>query len=285
MRGLAELEAAQLDLDFYELHYFGHPALALTTFRRARQVVGGAPLFIGEAGYSTDPRDSDGAVSSSRWWEAYQDQYVRTIQFAARAAELPFAAPWTLNDFSARAFPSDSRVGSNPAEYHYGLYRTDGTPKPAAASIASMFATGSIDISFNNSFEQDALGLPANWLRWQTNNANFARDTRVAHSGSASARIHASTPAEFGLPAFYLSPVQTITPGQTAAASVWAQGEDATGVTRVTLAWFDAQQKYIGADSSVKAVMPENAAYVEIHLVSANNRGSAWFDDVTFEAR
>lgn len=298
-RGLEELKAAELALDFYELHYYGHPALAFRTFQSARRAVGDAPLFIGETGYSTDPRTGDGAVYTPVWWETYQDQYFRTVEAAARAAGLPFAAPWTMNDFSAHAFPPNSKAAINLSEYQYGLYRTDGTPKRAAASIAAMFASNSIDASFNNGFEQDALGLPTNWLRWQTEDAAFARDPHVSHSGKASARITASTAKETGLPAFYLSPVQPIAPGQTATATVWARGESATGMTRLTLAWFDAHQQYIGANSStimpsgttswtqlrVRADVPADAAYIEIHLVSANNRGTAWFDDVTFEAK
>lgn len=299
VRGLEELKAAKLALDFYELHYYGHPALAFSTFQSARRAVGDAPLFIGETGYSTEPRNSDGAVYTSDWWEAYQDQYYRTVEAAARAAGLPFAAPWTMSDFSARAFPPNSRPALSLSEYQYGLYRTDGTPKRAASSIAAMFASNSIDTSFNNSFEQNALGLPTHWLRWQAEDAAFARDAQVSHSGKASARITASTANKVGLPAFYLSPVQPIAPGQTATATVWARGQRSTGITRLTLAWFDARQKYIGANSSanlssgttawtqlrVRAVVPLNAAYVEIHLVSANNRGTAWFDDVTFEAK
>lgn len=203
------------------------------------------------------------------------------------------------NDFFARAFPPNSRPALSLSEYQYGLYRTDGTPKRAASSIAAMFASNSIDTSFNNSLEQNALGLPTHWLRWQAEDAAFARDAQVSHSGKASARITASTANKVGLPAFYLSPVQPIAPGQTATATVWARGQRSTGITRLTLAWFDARQKYIGANSSanlssgttawtqlrVRAVVPLNAAYVEIHLVSANNRGTAWFDDVTFEAK
>lgn len=299
VRGLEELRAAELGLDFYEMHYYGHPALASSTFQQARQAVGDAPLFIGETGYSTDPKNSDGAVYTPGWWEAYQDQYYRTVELAARTAGLPFAALWTLNDFSPRAFPPDSRGGLQASEYQYGMYRTDGTPKRAAASINAMFGSDAIDTSFNNGFEQDALGLPTNWLRWQSENATFARDENVAHSGRASARVSNSTANQRGLPAFYLSPVKPIVYGQTATASVWARGEHATGMTRLTLAWFDAHQKFIGANSSmnlpagttpwtelcVAVPVPLHAAYVEIHLVSANNRDAAWFDDVTFEAR
>jgi hypothetical protein len=33
---------------------------------------------------------------------------------------------------------------------------------------------------------------------------------------------------------------------------------------------------------AVTARAPDNAASVQLHLVSADNSGTAWFDDVTF---
>src|SRR5207245_599700 len=112
-----------------------------------------------------------------------------------------------------------------------------------------------------------------------------------------SAHISQSTTSGPNLPAFYVTPVTNITPGTSYTATAWASGVDATGTTHISLGWFDASGKWLGTNSSpdlpqgtsswtqlsLAAPAPPAAAYVQIHLVSANNAGSAWFDDVTFK--
>ena len=65
----------------------------------------------------------------------------------------------------------------------------------------------------------------------------------------------------------------------------------------LSLAWFDSNGTYLGGSVSailpagttdwtllnVRAQAPAEAAFVEIHLQSANNAGTVWFDDVTFD--
>jgi hypothetical protein len=99
------------------------------------------------------------------------------------------------------------------------------------------------------------------------------------------------------VPAFYISPIDAhVVPGQSYTATAWVRGLNATGATRVALAWFDASGAYLGqVESAVlptgttgwtlltaAGVAPAGAAYLQIHLKSAYNRGTAWFDDVTF---
>jgi len=52
---------------------------------------------------------------------------------------LPTPAPWILNDFSPGAIPPKSRAANLPAEYGYGLFQLNGTPKPAAAVVRRAF--------------------------------------------------------------------------------------------------------------------------------------------------
>jgi hypothetical protein len=296
--GLGQLVAAGIPLDFYNLHYYGTAGLAYRTFQDARIAVGSAPLFVGETGYSTSTIGKNSEhYRDAAWWEAYQDQYFRTVGYAARAAALPPPAPWILSDIKPGAMPP-SKAASNPAEYSFGLYRTDGTPKPAAAAIRTIFAGDPIDMSFNNGFEDTSPpGPPRLWSLWQSHFASFATDRDEHYSGAASARISHSSASKVGVPSFYLSPVKYIEPGQNYMASVWSKGRDATGATHIALAWFDANGKYLSTDASprlppgttdwtqlnVTARAPTDAAYVQIHLVSANNQGTAWFDDVAFE--
>jgi hypothetical protein len=296
--GLERLRRARIPLDAYSFHYYGPAPLAYRVLAEARRVAGNTPLFIGETGYSTDPTSRQDLMPGDQlWWNAYQDQYLRTVAYAALALHLPVPAPWTYTDFSRGAFPLSSGAGQNAAEYQYGLVQADGNPKPAASTIRRMFSRPSVSLQFNNGFEQAGTsGLPLNWMIWEPQNGIFARDTQVAHSGQASVSISQSHAAPNGYPAFYLSPIQFIQPGRAYVASAWVRGQEATGVTHVALSWFDSSGKFLTTTASpdmqpgttdwsqlaVTARAPDNAASVQLHLVSADNSGTAWFDDVTF---
>jgi endo-1,4-beta-mannosidase len=122
--------------DFYDLHFYGPPGDASSVFGSAEQIVGGKPLFIGETGYSTSTFDLavPGVAPPTAAHEAEQAAYFSAIENATRAAGLPPAAPWTLYDFVG-----DQYIG--PVEQHFGLYRLDGSAKPAADVIKSFFAS------------------------------------------------------------------------------------------------------------------------------------------------
>jgi hypothetical protein len=265
-------------------------------------MVSPAPLFIGETGFPTwtgsDPIATLPDTQANL--EAYQDYYFRQIELAAESLNLPLAAPWTLYDFLPSAM--DPGELTDFVQQNYGLLRDDGSQKPAAATIASIFGGQTIDTWINGGFEQStdtsAGPEPLLWKEWHPSEATFAWDLTVSHSGAASARISASSGDSSGVPAFYASPVTTIIPGSTYEAQVWARGENATGGTRLALAWFDARDNFLGQDESewlptgttswtllqVTAAAPAGAAYVEIHLKSSYNTGTAWFDDVQFTA-
>ncbi len=295
--GLKRLVDAQLGLDFYDLHYYGKAALAYHTFKQARMVVGSMPLRIGETGYATyDPEDtSDG--TDARWRESAQAVFFRTLALAAQENNLPPVAPWILWDFVPDAVPT-TRSTPRPSLYAYGLLRVDGTEKPAMATIRSIFAGDALDTRFNNGFEETSNGtMPTSWKLWRSELAQFTRDMTVYHSGDASVRISRSSGAQDGYPAYYVAPIKPIVGDSYYTADAWVRGADATGTTRITLAWFDAKGGFMSSTSSgslatgttdwqqlvVGAQAPSDAVMVEIHLVSANNRGDVWFDDVTFE--
>jgi hypothetical protein len=310
--GLATLRALVTALqstppDFYTYHYYGHyggkdVADAYATLQQAEQIAAPTPLFVGETGLSTSATTagSDSGPAGPAALEASQDHYYRTVDYATRALGLPPAAPWVLYDFAQGAIPP-SGAAATPNEYSYGLYHTDGTAKPAAKSTAMFFGPGTVDTSFNNGFETGfqagVVTLPTEWRLFHASQAAFARDTHMAHSGVASARISNSTGDNTGVPAFYLSPIDAhVVPRRSYAATAWVRGLNATGATDVTLAWFDASGAYLGQSESAvlptgttdwtllsaKGVAPTGAAYVQIHLRSGHNRGTAWFDDVTF---
>jgi hypothetical protein len=292
--GLVLLAADGIPLDYYDLHYYGPAPHAYAVLRRARDLVGPAPLFIGETGRSSYPSDEPGATTDGE--EALQDQYLRTVERAAQSLEIPLAAPWIFSDLAPGAIPP-GEWASKLSQYRYGLLRIDGTPKPAALSIARLFTQGTVDLSFNNGFEDvGAASLPANWGVWRPADGRFARDTAVAHGGVASARIDRSGGDADSVPAFYLSPITLIVPGEAYTANAWAKAAGATGSNRLALAWFDASGAYLSTSHSpslppgetgwtrlsVTARAPSDAAFVEIHLQSAANQGTVWFDDVAF---
>jgi len=294
LTGIERIIAASIPVDFYDLHYYDKAELAYTTFQSAMTMVGNKPLFIGETGYSTALTASRATMLyDQEWWESYQDQYHRTVQCAARVLGLPAPAPWIFSDFHEQ---DDQPL--DIGEQFYGIYRADGTPKEAVHTFGNIFGQTYIDTSFNNGFElATSSGLLTNWKRWEPQSGSFARDITVAHSGVASGKISNSSGTSSGLPAFYLSPIPPIVPGQMYTASVWARGSNATGMTRLMLAWFDVHGEWLGNLSSadlpggstdwtqlqVMDQAPLSARFAEIHLVSAWNDGAAWFDDVWFD--
>lgn len=124
---LARQVSNQVPVDFYNFHYYSDPNQAYSVFQQALQTVGTAkPLLIGETGYSTFTNT-----------EAQQNQYFRMVEDAARQSGLPFASPWIYSDFADQAHVPSGVLGT--AEQYFGLYRADGTLKPAGATIASLF--------------------------------------------------------------------------------------------------------------------------------------------------
>jgi hypothetical protein len=120
--------------NFWDYHYYGPPADARSVLGRIKALAAPRPLFIGETGYSTDATPGDRAAR-----EKAQAVYYRAVFTAAAALGLPAPAPWTLNDFFPGAIPP-SPAAHEPAQYGYGLYRLNGTPKPAAAVVRRAFS-------------------------------------------------------------------------------------------------------------------------------------------------
>jgi hypothetical protein len=149
----------------------------------------------------------------------------------------------------------------------------------------------------NNSFEQDAGGYPAYWRLWGWGSATFARDATVSHSGSASARLNATTTASWGTaPSFYTAPVDGAVAGHSYSLSGWVRGSAATGSTVVAIGFFDSHGSWLGQAVSAQmahgdsgwtqltasGVAPAGTVFRVLYLESTNNSGSAWFDDISF---
>lgn len=289
--------------DFYDFHLYEYDGRIYQTLKQVQALIHGAPLFLGETGYSTYPQSPagfSGTAQNTVAQEAQQEYYYRMVFYATEASSLPFPAPWILSDFSLAAFPGPPQPATIQQAY-FGLLRLDGTRKPAANTIASLLAGNPIETSFNNGFEQgNGQGLPTLWRISQNASlgftANFAQDTTVAHAGKASARISHSTTSKYGTASFFLNPIQPVIPGQTYSVSAWAKGLSATGRDYLSIAWFDAAGNSLSQAASpafpngtynwqlrtLTTKAPAQAAGMEIHLNSQGNTGTVWFDDVSF---
>jgi len=289
--------------DFYDFHLYEYDGQMYNTLKQVKAMLDGAPLLIGEIGYSTYPQGYGGfsdTAHNALAQEAQQAYYYRMFFYATKGLGLPSPAPWTFSDFSMEAFPGTPQLATL-GEAYYGLYRTDGSEKPAATTIASLLAGNPIVTSFNNSFEQgDGHGMPTLWRIAQDASlgytAKIAWDTKVAHSGRASVRISHSTTSKHGTAGLFINPIQYVIPGQMYSVSVWAKGLHSAGSDYLSIVWLDVYGHIISeADSlpfpsgtydwqprTLSAQAPAQATAMEIHLNSRGDSGSVWFDDVSF---
>ena len=289
--------------DFYDFHLYEYDGQMYNTLKQVKAMLHGALFLIGEIGYATYPQSPggfSGTAHNTLAQEAQQEYYYRMVFYATEGLGLPFPAPWTFSDFTSVAFPRPPQAATLQEAY-FGLFRTDGSEKPAAVTIASLLAGNPVQTWFNNGFEQgDGHGLPTLWRIAQNASrgyrADFARDTTVAHSGKASARISHSKASTHGTASLFLNPIQYVIPGRRYTVSVWAKGLHSTGSNYLSIVWVDATGHLISEDDTppfptgtydwqlrtLSARAPAQAAAMEIHLNSRGNSGSVWFDDVSF---
>ncbi|HVS86549.1 MAG TPA: hypothetical protein VHD91_13060 [Gaiellaceae bacterium] len=277
-------ELAPVAPDFWSFHYYDKPEYALWTIAAARAAVAPVPLVVGETGY--EPNLSAPQPKSPADIEAEQSRYFRTVANAAALLGLPPPGVWVLLDFS----PGASPVAMPQAEYRFGLFRTDGTPKPDASVVRSMFLqAGTVDPSFDGGFERPGFGP------WRVHGSGATREAVIVHGGAGSVAL---TPAGGRTTLTTIPSVPWVTPGQTLSVSGWVRGILTTGTTEVELRWFAADRTPLGVTDSealpsgtvgwtlltASGQAPPGAAFVAIALISDGNSGSAVFDDVSLAA-
>lgn len=278
---------------FWDYHYYGPAWDAYSWLNKIETLAAPLPLFVGETGYSTAGTAGDQAAL-----EQAQAAYYRVVFTAATALGLPDPAPWILNDFTPGAIPPRG-AADDPSTYGYGLYRVDGTPKPAVAVIRAAFA-GTLDNSIDGNFEHESLSsgktLAGAWEVGDPSEAVFAISHSVGYHSSASAEISDSAGGPPGRPAYlYAVPVQPVRAGATWTASAWVRGTDTSGSARIALRWVDGSGQYVGSSPSavlpdgdstwtrltVESKVPSGAVGVLVLLETSDDPGTAWFDDVT----
>jgi hypothetical protein len=289
--------------DVYSAHFYWRPELAAAHLEAAREAVAPVPLRLGETGYSTaipyDVVPGVPATASAR--EAQQAYYLRSLAAVAGRLGLPPISPWILSDFARDAIPADDPgVYGNAREYRFGFLRVSGAAKPAAAELATIFS-GRRTEGFNGGFEEavrDERGraVPALWRIRGAGNAAFAHDSRVARTGTASARIDGNAPGTRPDAAFAIAPPDAaVREGDRITVTTFARASSRCGEVRVALRWFSADGRAIGGVQSNAArcgtrvwqrlrasgVAPSGAAYLGLYLRAAGTVGHAWFDDVS----
>lgn len=298
----AALGAAQPD--FYSAHVYRRPELAAEQLAAAKAAVAPLRLRVGETGYSTaiPYHVVPGVPQSPSAREAQQAYYLRSVAHVGRRLGLPPIAPWVLSDFAPNAIPPDDPgLHRNRREYRFGLFRVTGEAKPAAAELRAIYA-GRLANGFNNGFEQavrDRRGrpLPAFWRIRGAEAAEFTRDSGVARSGRASARIEGVGVRTGPDAAFAIAPPDpAVRPGDRAAVTAFARAGQRCGEVRVAMRWFASDGRAVGGAQSpplrcgtrgwerlrAGGSAPFGASYVGLYLRAARTFGPAWFDDVSY---
>jgi hypothetical protein len=184
-----------------------------------------------------------------------------------------------------------------PAEYGFGILRTDGSRKPAAAVVSAAFAGVLTPQPYNGDFSdvlEGGTGADA-WTPYMP--TGTARVVGGAGAGGGNALVFSGTQQQSGgVTSWYVVPAQAVRPGGVWTVTALAQGRNATGMNNVTLSWFDGQGRWIAntASSSLptgdsgwqrltaEGAPPPSARAVEIHLQSSGNAGSVAFSHVSW---
>jgi hypothetical protein len=282
--GMAKIKAAltSTPVDYYDFHFYGNSERALANIRRAQTAVAPAPVVIGEVGLNTlQNTEGEQAAFLARVFEGAEIAGVRSV------------APWTLNDFTQGAIPS-SEVAKLPAQYSYGLFRADGTAKPAAAVVKAEWTGTPLPTDLlDNSFEATAGQGP--WRPYLPELGFAVKTQSAARTGKWSISFTNTGKSTTGsTPSYRVAPIPAVQSGQNWHGEVWARGNKSTGASQIALSWFDINDKWLGGVSSPSLVdgttdwmklsvdgpAPAGSASMQVHLKSGDNDGTVWFDDV-----
>jgi hypothetical protein len=285
--------------DFWDVHEFGGGAELLhTSLERASAAAAPAPVWVGETGYPTTTASTGygGVPLTDSAQEAAQGHFLATASWAAHAAGLPAIGIWALEDLAPAAVPNRVPLPTDP-ELHFGLFRTDGTAKPAAAVVRAVFMRGVAPASFNGGFEQavtgeDGRAVPAQWSL--DGDAAFTEDPEQRREGARSARVVLARPDATA--SLSIVPPDAAAPaGRDVVVRAWAERSSAAGSVFLVVEWRNAADRVVGRDASqpvattgawqrlaVAAHSPRGAAYARIELVVRGTTAPAWFDGVSF---
>jgi hypothetical protein len=121
--------------DFYSFHYY--TSLANAQAHGATDIAGDAanvaptPLIVGETGFPTWNGVFGIGSGSGSEEESDQSSYLSAVEQASIQVGVGTAGIYTQNDFTSLAVPDQDR--------YFGLYRSDGTPKPVVQVLSKYF--------------------------------------------------------------------------------------------------------------------------------------------------
>jgi hypothetical protein len=285
--------------DFYDFHSFGGGGeLAVDMFARAKAVAAPVPVWVGETGYPTTSAISGygGVPRTPSAQEAAQAHFFAATAWAARTEGLPAVGVWVLDDFVPSALPAPPVSGGDP-ELHFGLFRVDGSAKPAVGVVRAMFSGGRF--GFNRGFErvvaaESGAAVPAEWSLNGVG-ASFASDSMVSRSGSASARVTSAAVASLSI-----TPPSAGCHGRGRVhVSAWARRAEPGGSAFLVVEWFGrhnerlrkrrskplGEERLVWQRLQVSSRAPPGAAYASVELVVEGAASPVWFDDVSFVRR
>ena len=293
--------------DLYSLHWY--PALPLTwttpltaTLQRAKELVGVDKLLLGEFGIDTY------RVSETTQADLYHD-----VLHTAHQQGIVHLGQWTLYDFPEGTAQCDPATPAPAPELHFGLYRLDGSPKPAAQILRDAFhgrfpSSPSPAIVRNPSFEgaNPSGGRLDDWYPWDeqwTGRTWFDRDCSEARSGNCSVRVQGVPTMTVGL---YNAPALPIEHALSAARDRryslegYAKTAGLEGEVRLVFSWSGADEQWLNQDTRSEPLTgthvtewtrlhiddvepPPQAAYVQVfaQVSSTHPLSWVWFDDIT----
>ena len=289
--------------DLYSLHWYPDSLLTWTatltpTLQRAKELVGADRLLLGEFGAET-----------STFTEDTQADLYRDVLYYAHQQGIVHLGQWTLYDFPAGTTQCDPATPASCAERHFGIYRLDGSPKPAAQVLRDAFhdqfppAPG-LALVRNPSFEEwdSCAGRLRNWFPWDegwTEEYWFEQDCTKVHTGDCSVRVAGVPTMAVGL---YNGPalvVERAAPGQRYSLEGYARSEGLDGEAWIAFSWFDENGGWLDRDDRSNPITgtvtgwtrllidnvepPAGAAYVQVfaQVSAADPSARVWFDDVT----
>jgi hypothetical protein len=256
--------------DLYSLHWYPDDPVRWTrtfpeTVRRARELIGAADLLIGETGLST-----------FTYSDADQADLFHDIMYYAGREGIADWGFWTLNDFP----PGTAGCGGEPprdeAEWYFGLYRADGSPKPAVSVMQSALhgrpPSGlSPAVVMNPSFEGLNLysGRLDDWWPWDvdwTSQVWGVQDCAVARSGGCSLRLAGPGSTAVGM---YNVPALPVEAGKHYSLEAYVRTKNLQGRAWLSFSWFDADNQWLGGTSGPGVTKPALGEWERISIDGA----------------
>lgn len=287
------LQSLNASIDVMDAHLYGTPGENAAVLSTLTAWKGSRPVIIGEGGATS-------GVSSTAAGDQAQARAYSRLRETASMFGISWFAPWTAFDITAAGTPSWL---TRPDEAYFGLYRTDGTLKPAATVVTSMFGGTAQPNPFNvdGGFESELTAAPSGSTSlgvWNTHLANQASSIGTVSAqgvgSSTAAYITGSTSSANGLASLYTS-FAAPAPGTKVTVSAQVRlSPGSAGSNGLSIAWFNGNS-YVSNLTSPNAsttqggwqtvtltgVVPAGVNEFDVYVQSANNPATTYFDNVT----